>query len=182
MADFDTLINLITTTIAPQTWEALGGPGSIEGFPTNLSLVISQTQEVHEQIADLLDQLRRLQDLQVTIEVRFITLNDRFFERIGIDFDFNIEDNSGQIAGQNPIIRDRNRSTSFGLDPTGAPTVDFDYQFRQGSFGSRCRSSAGSMPRPQPISASPSSATSRSSSCCKPLRETTGPTCCRRPR
>ncbi len=136
MADFDTLINLITTTIAPQTWEALGGPGSIEGFPTNLSLVISQTQEVHEQIADLLDQLRRLQDLQVTIEVRFITLNDRFFERIGVDFDFNVEDNSGQIAGQNPIIRDRSRSTSFGLDPTGAPTVDFDYQFRQGSFGS----------------------------------------------
>jgi general secretion pathway protein D len=136
MADFDTLINLITTTIRPESWEAIGGPGSIEGFPTNLSLVISQTQEVHEQIADLLDQLRRLQDLQVTIEVRFITLNDRFFERIGIDFDFNIEDNSGQIAGQNPIIRDRNRSTSFGLDPTGAPTVDFDYQFRQNSFGS----------------------------------------------
>jgi general secretion pathway protein D len=136
MADFDTLINLITTTIKPETWEAIGGPGSIEGFPTNLSLVISQTQEVHEQIADLLDQLRRLQDLQVTIEVRFITLNDRFFERIGIDFDFNIEDNSSQIAGQNPVIRDRNRSTSFGLDPTGAPTVDFDYQFRQNSFGS----------------------------------------------
>ena len=136
MADFDTLINLITTTIAPQTWETLGGPGSIEGFPTNLSLVISQTQEVHEQIADLLDQLRRLQDLQVTIEVRFITLNDRFFERIGIDFDFNIEDNSGQIAGQNPLIRDRMPSTSFGLDPSGAPTIDFDYQFRQGSFGS----------------------------------------------
>ena len=135
MADFDTLINLITTTIKPETWEAIGGPGSIEGFPTNLSLVISQTQEVHEQIADLLDQLRRLQDLQVTIEVRFITLNDRFFERIGIDFDFNIEDNSGQIAGQNPVIRDRMRSTSFGLDPTGAPTVDFDYQFRQNSFG-----------------------------------------------
>ncbi len=135
MADFDTLINLITTTIKPETWEAIGGPGSIEGFPTNLSLVISQTQEVHEQIADLLDQLRRLQDLQVTIEVRFITLNDRFFERIGIDFDFNIEDSSGQIAGQNPVIRDRMRSTSFGLDPTGAPTVDFDYQFRQNSFG-----------------------------------------------
>ena len=43
-------------------------------FQTNLSLVVSQTQEVHEEIADLLDQLRRLQDLQVTIEVRFITL------------------------------------------------------------------------------------------------------------
>jgi general secretion pathway protein D len=55
-----------------------------------LSLVISQTQEVHEEIADLLEQLRRLQDLQVTIEVRFITLNDNFFERIGVNFDFSI--------------------------------------------------------------------------------------------
>ena len=74
-ADFDSLIDLITTTIAPQSWDDVGGPGSIKAFPTNLSLVVSQTQDVHEQIADLLEQLRRLQDLQVTIEVRFITLS-----------------------------------------------------------------------------------------------------------
>ena len=93
MADFDTLIQLITSTIAPDTWEEIGGAGAIEEFPVNLSLVISQTQEVHEQIADLLDQLRRLQDLQVTIEVRFITLTDNFFERLGVDMDFAIDDN-----------------------------------------------------------------------------------------
>jgi general secretion pathway protein D len=136
-ADFDTLIDLITQTIAPQTWDTVGGPGSVEGFPTNLSLVVSQTQEVHEQIADLLDQLRRLQDLQVTIEVRFITLNDRFFERIGIDFDFEVDDNSGQIAGQEPILPDdTGPSTAFGLDTDGQPTLDFDYTFTQDSFGS----------------------------------------------
>ncbi len=48
-----------------------------------MSLVIRQTQQVHDEIADLLEQLRRLQDLQVTIEVRFVTVSDRFFERIG---------------------------------------------------------------------------------------------------
>ena len=57
--------------------------------------MVAQTQEVHEKIVDLLAQLRRLQDLQVTIEVRFITLSDDFFERIGIDFDFELDDNSG---------------------------------------------------------------------------------------
>ncbi len=92
MADFESLIELITTTIAPTTWDEVGGPGSIAPFETNLSLVISQTQEVHEEISDLLEQLRRMQDLQVTIEVRFITLNDNFFERIGVDFDFDIDD------------------------------------------------------------------------------------------
>src|SRR6185369_15769207 len=85
VADFDSLIELITTTIDPDSWDDVGGPGSIAEFATNLSLVISQTQEVHEKIDRLLAQLREIQDEQVTIEVRFITLSDRFFERIGID-------------------------------------------------------------------------------------------------
>lgn len=92
-ADFDSLIDLIVSTIEYDTWMENGsGEGEIQPFPTNLSLVVSQTQRVHEQIADLLEQLRRLQDLQVTIEVRFIRLNDSFFERVGMDFDFNISD------------------------------------------------------------------------------------------
>jgi hypothetical protein len=32
-ADFDTLIDLITSTIAPTTWDTVGGPGAIDGFP-----------------------------------------------------------------------------------------------------------------------------------------------------
>ncbi|MDG2382002.1 MAG: general secretion pathway protein GspD [Pirellulaceae bacterium] len=129
-ADFDTLIELITATIAPTTWDEVGGEGSIQGFPTNLSLVVSQTQEVHQQIADLLEQLRRLQDLQVTIEVRFITLNDNFFERIGVDFDFDIDDNTTVVPND-----DSGPSIVIGLDPQGNPTADLDLQFSQGSFG-----------------------------------------------
>ncbi|MCO6455221.1 MAG: general secretion pathway protein GspD [Pirellulaceae bacterium] len=135
-ADFDSLIELITSTIAPQSWDDVGGPGAIQGFETNLSLVISQTQEIHEQIADLLEQLRRLQDLQVTIEVRFITLTDRFFERIGIDFDFDIDDNVGFAAATLQDIDDAGPSLAFGLDPTGAPTADLDLSFMQDSFAS----------------------------------------------
>jgi general secretion pathway protein D len=129
-ADFDTLIDLITSTIAPTTWDDVGGEGSIQGFPTNLSLVVSQTREVHEQIADLLEQLRRLQDLQVTIEVRFITLNDNFFERIGVDFDFDIDDNVTALPGD-----DEGPSVTIGLTPQGNPTADLDLSFTQGSFG-----------------------------------------------
>ncbi len=133
-ADFDPLIDLITATIAPQTWDTVGGPGSIQPFETNLTLVVSQTQEVHEQIADLLQQLRRLQDLQVTIEVRFINLSDNFFERIGMDFDFNIDDNfTGPFV---PINSDQGPSAVIGLDPAIplTPTANLDLQFRQGSF------------------------------------------------
>ncbi|WP_250846819.1 type II secretory pathway, component PulD [Aquisphaera insulae] len=69
-------------------------PGSIIPFFLSISLIIRHTSEVHEQIADLLRQLRRLQDLQVSIEVRFITVTDNFFEQIGVDFDFSIQSDS----------------------------------------------------------------------------------------
>ncbi|MFV1968981.1 MAG: type II secretion system protein GspD, partial [Pirellulaceae bacterium] len=95
----------------------------------NLSLVISQTQDVHDQIADLLEQLRRLQDLQVTIEVRFITLRDDFFERMGVDFDFKIDDNATEF-----VRDDEGPSTLFGLDANGDPTPDLDLTFDQNGF------------------------------------------------
>jgi general secretion pathway protein D len=136
-ADFETLIELIEKTVEPDTWQAAGGTGDMEGFPTNLSLVVSQTQEVHEKIADLLEQLRRLQDLQVTIEVRFITLSDDFFERIGVDFDFDVDDNTGLLQGEITPLDDDGPSVTIGLDPvTRAPRADLDIGITQGSFGS----------------------------------------------
>jgi general secretion pathway protein D len=105
--------------------------------------VISQTQAVHEEIADLLEQLRRLQDLQVTIEVRFIRLSDRFFERIGIDFDMNIEDRTIGTADLVPgaPFEPGRQSATVGLLPpvTGISpfpnfTADLDIPFRQGGF------------------------------------------------
>lgn len=152
-ADFDSLIELITATVAADTWaENGGGEAEIRPFPTNLSLVVSQTQSVHEEIADLLEQLRRLQDLQVTIEVRFIRLSDDFFERIGIDFDMNINDglvNSNQVTqttggaftselSANEIARTRRGATVGVQAPLvgdlATVTADLDIPFRQGSF------------------------------------------------
>ncbi len=138
-ADFDSLIELITSTIATPTWTESGGSGSIAPFETNLTLVVSQTQEVHEQIADLLQQLRRLQDLQVTIEVRFITLNDNFFEQIGVNFNFNIPSTT---SGVSAIGSKHIPSQVIGIDSGGAipangstAAVAPPVQFRQGSFG-----------------------------------------------
>lgn len=138
-ADFSSLINLIQETVAPTTWNTVGGQGAIQPFDTNLSLVVSQTQEVHEEIVDLLDQLRRLQDLQVTIEVRFISLNDTFFERIGVDFDFNIQSGVSQPLNMTAVPTQGGGSSSpgalgltaqpggpsqlIGLDPAGNPGV-----------------------------------------------------------
>ena len=157
-ADFDSLMDLIIATIEPTSWDQVGGAGSIAPFETNLSIVVSQTQEVHEQIVDLLEQLRRMQDLQVTIEVRFITLNDNFFERLGVDFDFDIDDGIDrpfQVFGrQDPtastaygtdftantgpardvLDRDGGESVTVGLGLPDVFSADLDIPFRQGSF------------------------------------------------
>lgn len=93
--EFDTLVDLLTSVVEPDSWQEVGGLGTIRSNETTLSLVIRQTQQVHREISDLLDQLRRLQDLQVTIEVRLVNVSDNFFERIGVDFDFDIQDSVG---------------------------------------------------------------------------------------
>ncbi len=147
-ADFDSLIDLIKSTVKPTTWDDVGGPGSIAPFETNLSIVVSQTQEVHEEIADLLEQLRRLQDLQVTIEVRFITLSDNFFERIGVSFDFDINSNilgkgldftasqGGQTVNPGPNdFTNGSRAAVVGMQTPTTFSSDLDVPFTQNSFG-----------------------------------------------
>ncbi len=54
----ETLMRLITSTIAPQSWAAKGGSGTVDYFPLTQSLVIRQTPDVQEQVADLLAVLR----------------------------------------------------------------------------------------------------------------------------
>ena len=70
--DFDSLIELITVTIAPDTWEDVGGPGTIAPFAKNRSLVIRQSEEVHEEIIELLEKIRRQQRQQAVLNVRAV--------------------------------------------------------------------------------------------------------------
>lgn len=136
-ADFQPLIDLIQNTIAPDEWSDTGqGDGTIRPFVPNLSLIVSQTQEVQDQIQDLLKRLRELNDVQIVVEVRFVTLRDQFFERMGIDFDFNINDHSGLTAAPGDTVPE---STVVGRDPLGdrfQPTGDLDLRFGQNSFAS----------------------------------------------
>jgi serpin B len=60
--DFDSLIEAITTTLHPTSWDSVGGPGSIASFQAvGLEvLIISQTLDVHEELANLLANLRAM--------------------------------------------------------------------------------------------------------------------------
>src|ERR1700728_4782393 len=95
-----------------------------------LSLVIRQTQKVHDEIKDLLQQLRRLQDLQVTVECRFITVDDDFFESVGVDFNFNVQDNVP--------------NSTLGLGKFGSPVFSSSSTSGSTSGGSSGSSTSGS--------------------------------------
>jgi hypothetical protein len=58
MADFDSLIEVITTTVRPQSWDEVGGPGSISEVRNANSIAVLQTRDVHEQLLALLRAIR----------------------------------------------------------------------------------------------------------------------------
>ncbi len=62
VADAKTLVKVITTTVQPDTWGEVGGPGSIVpvSFGNVGALVVSQRYDVHREIIVLLADLRAI--------------------------------------------------------------------------------------------------------------------------
>ncbi|MGI9518849.1 MAG: hypothetical protein ACR2NP_17470, partial [Pirellulaceae bacterium] len=137
-ADFTELMDLIQETIDPDSWEENGGVGRMQPFPTTLSLIITQTQENQDRIQNLLGRLRELNDVQIVVEVRFLTLQDSFFERIGIDLDLAFNDNSGLTPATIPDDQSSvGGSAIVGRLPTDPGVVlpaNLDIPLTQGSF------------------------------------------------
>ncbi len=57
--DFDSLINMLKSTVLPTSWDDVGGAGSIAPDEPHVALVLSQTQEGHDAVSRLLCLLRR---------------------------------------------------------------------------------------------------------------------------
>lgn len=58
--EFETLIDLIKTTVAEDTWDRRHGMYRIDADRANLRLLITQTEMGHREIDDLLEALRNL--------------------------------------------------------------------------------------------------------------------------
>jgi len=61
--DYDSLIEAITTSVVPRSWDEVDGPGSISEVVGSKSLVISQTRDVHDKVLTLLRSLRAARKL-----------------------------------------------------------------------------------------------------------------------
>jgi RNA polymerase sigma factor (sigma-70 family) len=53
------LIRVIINSVEPTSWNQAGGEGSVEYFPDGGSLVIRQDADIHKQVQDLLELLRK---------------------------------------------------------------------------------------------------------------------------
>lgn len=58
-AKADKLVDLITKTIRPDSWDEVGGPGTIRTLETTYSLVVRATPATHAELADFLDAARK---------------------------------------------------------------------------------------------------------------------------
>ncbi len=137
------LTKLVTGMIRPFSWDGQGGPGRIEYFELGMALVVNQTADVIREVQDLLEALRRLQDLAVAVEVRIISLSETWFERMGVDFSVNVKTHTTKFEPSltsnqfrpEPFINDINsKGVTVGLQPAGVFTPDLDVPIKATSF------------------------------------------------
>ncbi len=78
----DELIRLITTTVGPDTWDEVGGEGTIE--LVGGMLIIRNDDSVHAMIGQLLNSLRQIEERgrPVTLKARLLRLTARQLEEL----------------------------------------------------------------------------------------------------
>jgi general secretion pathway protein D len=147
--NFGSILQIIQTVIEPESWQNSGaaGEGEMAIHWATQSLAIRQTEEVHAQIEDLLTQLRKMSDLQIAVEVRYITLSDSFYERMGMSFDmaFGNDKAMGRITQAQNNLSDgttevtttaaKGNNMVVGLSAPGVFTADASIPITQDSFG-----------------------------------------------
>ncbi len=113
----------IENTVEFSSWKDNdpNGYGQIDDF--NNQLIITQTSEVHEKIANLLAQLREAQAVQVSIEARFLTVSRHFLESVGVNISMSIEGKNPNNPNNNwsPITITNGTSGFTALPSTGLP-------------------------------------------------------------
>lgn len=139
MNDPSELIDLIMAVVDPESWETLNSEPQF--FSLNNTLAIRQTEENHEEIRELLEKLRALNDLQVAVEVRFITISDEYFEKIGVNMNlsFKASDAAAASVDEDYDTLTPTRKGVYGIydgSATGKPFTDnLNVNFSQNSYG-----------------------------------------------
>lgn len=107
----DQLLDLVKENVARGSWE---GERSLQ-LSAN-QLVAVTTPEVHQEIDNFLENLRRFSKIIVHVETRFISIREGFLSEFGIDFRGTGGANPGQIANLDDVTNGADDNASAGLD------------------------------------------------------------------
>jgi len=134
----DQLIQIIQDSIAPDSWAE--GMGTAITY-VNGQLIITQTRAIHEKIQKLLADLRSMRALQVSIEVRFLSMGGGFLESVGLTFnllDFDYDDTDLFTSLTREFFASTDFPFSLGVgrefEPTGGFSGTLLYQFTDDIF------------------------------------------------
>jgi general secretion pathway protein D len=104
----ENFIALVRNAIDRESWaEVTGGPtAGTPGFISifNGELVVTQTAQNHQALAELIEKLREAKTIQILIEARFIQVDTGFLNSVGVDlnFYFNLGSNLTPAAATDP--------------------------------------------------------------------------------
>jgi len=81
--ELDEFVDIIQRVVAPETWGGESGAqiGEFQG-----SMVVTQTALVHQQVEELLRQLRNQRGTQIHVKVKFLSVSNALLEEIGVSW------------------------------------------------------------------------------------------------
>ena len=123
----DQLLEIIQTNVDFEGWRDNGGDTGIVQTLNN-NLIITNTAKNHREIQALLDKLREVRSLQITVETRILQVSTDFFERIGFDVDLYFNGNTFQDAALRQV-------QAFGLGSLANEGTTINYSNLVGTDG-----------------------------------------------
>jgi len=116
----DSIVELITGLVDSDSW---GATNTIDF--RNGNLLVIQTPQNHGKIAILLEDLRKFQALQVSIQAKFLRLRANFMQAIGVDWGgLGVDaDQNTQLVGQVAGLQNTQ------LDPVQSELLEIDNDF-----------------------------------------------------
>ena len=101
-------IELVRNAIDRDSWGDPEGGAAGAGFiqVLNGQLVVTQTAENHQALAELIEKLREAKTIQIMIEARFIVVDSGFLSSVGVDLDFYFNLGSNMNRGDGGPITD----------------------------------------------------------------------------
>jgi hypothetical protein len=96
----DDLIDVITTTLSPESWQDNGGKGAIKGL--DRAIVVSHTLRIHRELAAFLADLRAARQAvpALVVQLQWLWLSAAGYE------DLNAQPARGPAAGRTPLALD----------------------------------------------------------------------------